>query len=151
MKQLLILALLPIAVYGGQAKSDLFSFSERGDEYLHHIEVEVEAEEAFDETQSLSLLEIDESDESLIPWSAESLACDDFTDLLDRRAAEVYEEFEDVFAYETPCYGEGVACKPTYEKVTEERRRLFQRPKVVESAPPVQEVKRPVAKNTPES
>lgn len=151
MKQILILAALPIVAYCQSARSDLFTFSEKEDEYLHHIEVEMEPEETFDQTQSLSLLEIDEGDESLIPWSAEDLACDDFDIRLERRAAEIYEEFEDVFAYEMPCYGEGIPCKPTYEKVTEERKRLFHRPKVIESTPQKKEAHRPVAKNAPES
>lgn len=152
MKIASLILTLPVLAFGQYSSGkDILTFSDQREEALRHIEQESPFDDGFDTTDSLSLLEIDEEDESLIPWVSGDLATEEFTDIFDRKSDPVHEEFEDVFAYEMPGYGEGVHCMPTYEKVTEERRRLFNRPKVVESNPESQSSKRDLAKKETES
>lgn len=142
----ILIALLPIAAVGAECDEDLFYVADESDQIVSHIGFDAEEDyeknlseamgsiEIEDEYDSgLSLLEIDERDESLLPWAIEGFAGEDISSYVDRKAKEVTEEFEDVFAFEIPSRGTDNVFEPTFERVPEERRSLFGKPRVVPS------------------
>ncbi len=140
----------------GGADEDFFYIGDHSNEALLHLAFDSEDDclcvehEDFD-NQGLSLLEMDERDESLIPWSEERLATEDFTSIIERRAHEMSEEFDDVFAYEVPL-NEHTHLEPSFESVSKEPHHFFGRPKVVQSKPDEQaDEKAPVAEKKRES
>lgn len=137
-------SILPIAAFAGGSDGDLFYIADEKDQALLHISFD--AEDDFDEslsdtigsldlqdydTSSLSLLEMDENDRSLLPWAPEGLS-ENFSVYVERRAKEIEEDFDNVFAYELPAMGQKKEYEPTHEKVPRERS-LFGKPRVVPS------------------
>ncbi|NGX60183.1 MAG: hypothetical protein KR126chlam3_01352 [Chlamydiae bacterium] len=142
----ILIALLPIAAVGAECDEDLFYVAGESDQIVSHIGFDAEEdyeknlseamgsiEIEYEYDSGLSLLEIDERDESLLPWAIEGFAGEDISSYVDRKAKEVTEEFEDVFAFEIPSRGTDNVFEPTFERVPEEKRSLFGRPRVVPS------------------
>lgn len=148
-KYWMFITILPIAGFCHCCNDDLFHLTEQSEEPLCHLEYDQESccghKEDFDfedfNKEGFSLLEIDESDASLIPWDASDLASDEeFSHFIEQRASEINEKSEDVFAYDLPTYQEDARYIPTFEKVPEHKRQLIgSRPKVVQSRPDSQE------------
>jgi hypothetical protein len=147
MKIASLILTLPVLAFGQySSEKNILTFSDQQEEALSYIEQGSPLDNDFDHSDSLSLFEINEEDESLILWVPEGLATEEFIELFDQKSDPVCERFEDVFTYEMPGYGEGMHWMPTYEKIAEEKRRLFNRPKVIESTPQSQSSKKDLAK-----
>ena len=86
--------------------------------------------------EGLSLWEVDETDESLLPWGIELSSQDEFSNFIEKRAQEINEEFEDVFVLEHGQQKQANPYLPTIEKGSTKRREgLGGRPKVVQAQP----------------
>lgn len=115
-----ILALLPLAL---EAENGLFDVAPIAEESPHFVQEEADFE---DMNQGLTLLEMDERDPLLLPWDPDELIAGEYREALKKKSVEKSEEVEDVFTYEL-----SGQIEPTYEKISEEKKRLFQPPKVV--------------------
>lgn len=137
----MLIAILPVitSLYG---ESDFFYVAEESEDALFQLGLEAQEDlmEVDDyNTEGLSLIEMDEQDESLIPWALDTLASEDVSSYIEERALELTEEFDDVYAYGLP--QERSAFEPTFEKVPEMEKKLFSRPRIVPlKENPVQEV-----------
>ena len=145
----MLVAMLPIAAFCAQADEDYLYIGGASNESLLHFAFDAEDDclcteyEDFD-SQSLSLFEMDERDASLIPWSSDRLASEDFTSFIEQRAHEINEEFDDAFAYELY---DNRDLEPTFENVSKEKHHLFGRPKVVQSKPDAEEKRKSETKS----
>lgn len=136
----LVLAVFPTFIFASSMKEDLFQVEEKT---LFHIAYDKDEEAVASladtlgslelqgfETKALGLLEIDENDEELIPWTAEKLT-EDLSIYVEKKAAKVLEEFDDVFSYDVSYPGIPEQSGPTLEKVPDVKRALFGRPKAI--------------------
>lgn len=143
-KYWILTALLPICVFAKESQDDFLYIA---DDDLTLLHIDFDAEEDYNEQlsdsadalqsktyqdPSLSLLEIDENHSSLLPWSDEKLG-EEATSYVERRANQIAEEYDDVFANEPFSSRRGAEYQPTYERVPKEQRQFFVKPKVVPS------------------
>ncbi len=138
----MILSVLPIAAFCQYEASDLFYTGDQGNEALLNIVFEdgdLEELEAYD-SQGLSLLEIDEDDDLLIPWMTEELSSQDVSGFLKE---EMSEEFDEIFAYDNSTE-ETQQYKPSLEKIPEGKHQIASRPRVIQSKPAQEIHEKPV-------
>lgn len=140
MKKILVLiALFPIAAYSSHLEEDFFTINEHGTDALLHFSFEDEEDMDFFNSPKLSFLEMEESQEALLPWATEKFSQKGISVFSDDMESD-FEEFEDeVFSYTKQGYEAKGNCLPTLEKVPEGRKHLFGRPKVVPSNRPKDE------------
>ncbi len=127
----MLLAILPVvtSLYG---EGDFFYVAEESEDALFQMGLEAQEDllSADDyNTEGLSLMEMDERDESLVPWALDTLASEEISSYIEERALRLSEEFDDVYAYGLP--EDRNAYEPTLEKVPEMEKKLFSRPRVV--------------------
>ncbi|MDN3506302.1 MAG: hypothetical protein P0S96_03635 [Simkaniaceae bacterium] len=117
----IIMTLMPIVAFGAKKADDIFNIEDFSDQSLLHIAFDTDD---FTSSESeLSLLEIDEQDESLLPWEIDDLTSDEISSFVELRATDIAEEFDDVFAFDLPSpKGE---TEPTIEKISREKKSLF--------------------------
>jgi len=147
-----LVAIMPVvaSLYGGD---DFFYVAEESEDALFQLGLEAQEDlmEVDDyNTEGLSLMEMDEQDESLVPWALDTLASEDVSSYIEGRALELSEEFDDVYAYGLPA--DRSAFEPTYEKVPEMEKKLFSRPRIVPlKENPIREVeqRKPVPEAAP--
>jgi len=128
--QWIIMIIMPIVAFGAKKTDDLFNIEDSSKHSLLHIAFDEEDDFSSEESE-LSLLEIDEHDESLLPWEIDDLAGDDISSFIEQRATDISEEYDDVFAFDLPS-PKGEA-QPTFEQISKEKRSLFAKPRVVAS------------------
>lgn len=123
------MTLMPIVAFGAKKADDIFNIEDTSEQSLLHFAFDTDD---FTSSESgLSLLEIDEQDESLLPWEIDDLASDEISSFIEQRATDIAEEFDDVFAFDLPSpKGE---TEPSFEQISREKRNLFAKPRVVAS------------------
>lgn len=137
MKLTSLILLAPALVFSQWSEKEMVIFSEKPDEILSHLEQDADLEEDVGvDNDGHSLFEIKEDKESLIPWLSDDISFQDLSGFIEDDADAINEEFEDAFTYEVPYYQERVRRMPTYERVTDDRRRLFNRRKIAKTHQP---------------
>ena len=126
----IIMTIMPIVAFGAKKTDDLFYIEDASKQPLLHIAFDAEDDFSSDESE-LSLLEIDEQDESLLPWEIDDLASDEISSFIEQRASDISEDYDDVFAFDLPSPKGEV--EPTLERISKEKRNLFAKPRIVAS------------------
>lgn len=139
--------IFPALVFGQQlSKDDIITFKNKKEDILNEIEKESGFNKNLDKKNDLSLIEIDENEESFLNWSESDLSSEELSHIYENRTDQIHEEFEDVFAYEVPGYRDDECSVPTFEKVPEVKGYLIGRPKVVQLNPEVKSNKSEIVK-----
>lgn len=142
---ILFLISTSITVYSKSLEKSFFNIKKDNEQALDHIALD--SEEVFendflDESETSkedhighSLLEIDEKDESLLPWIEENLLEEgleeDMNAYVQKKAKEIAHECDDVFSYEFFSEGQQESYRPTFERIPEEKKSIFVKPKLV--------------------
>ena len=123
MKPFWILLPLVLLSIKGSADNHLFYASEQDCDWTTHMDLEHESGE------SLSLLEIDEHDPSLIPWSSDELSLDSPPLCPEEES----EEFDEPLSYAMPGRSGKTHYEPTHESIPAGKRQFFNRPRVIQA------------------
>jgi hypothetical protein len=123
------MALLPVLAFGAKKTDDLLFIADSSKPLLH---IAFDDDEFSEAESELSLLEIDEQDASLLPWDLDELDSEELSSVMQSRAAEIADEYEDVFAFDLPSPTSEL--EPSYEKV-KKKPQSYAKPRVVTSNP----------------